>query len=489
MDPLTLLAVTTAAGFVFKKLTGSPPKEERREFTFSKDLVARLNPDNSSEFDTSAIEILPEYRLVKKLVENKFPIVFITGGAGTGKSTLVRWMMQEFKGSVLLGAPTSMAAMTIGGKTLHSLCQLPPKWIIKADIKRAPKRREILEAKLLIIDEISMVTSNLLDGVSAFLRLNRRVNEPFGGIPVVMVGDMFQLPPVINKTVKPLYDQVYGSPKFYNAKCLENATYYAIELNKTYRQSDQEFVNLLTKLREGVDLKLAINELNHRCTITNTVKSGTVWLSPRNSEVTLRNTTEMNKLPGTARSYRGLISGKFQADRLPAPKDLTLKLGSQVMFTRNDTAKRWVNGSTGVVRRMLHDKIFVELADSGKLVDVGRLQWTDYNYSWNKKSYAIDRTATGSYSQFPLIPAWGSTIHKSQGKTIERVHVDLAEGTFVTGQAYVALSRCRSLAGLSMSRPLTLSDILLDYESKQFYYNLRNIIQNLPPEEMLKSLS
>lgn len=489
MDPFTLIAVATAAGFVFNKMTGSAPKEERREFTYSKDLVARLKPDNSSEFDLANIEVLPEYTLVKKLVQNRFPLVFITGGAGTGKTTFVRWAMNEFEGSVLLGAPTAMAAMTIGGKTLHSLCQLPPKWLIKSDIKRAPRRTEILEAKVLIIDEISMVTSNLLDGVSAFLRLNRGVNEPFGGIPVIMVGDMFQLPPVVKDADKLLYDQIYGSPKFYNAKSLQNSTYYAVELRQTYRQSDQNFVNILTKLREGVDLHRTVNTLNQQCTITDSVSPGTVWLSPRNAEVKFRNNEEFKKLRGTAKLYRGLSSGNFHEGRLPAPKDLVIKLGTQVMFTRNDPSKRWINGTVGTVRRMLNDKIFVELTESGKLVDVGRSKWTDYNYTWNKKTCSIDRNQVGHYRQFPLVPAWASTIHKCQGKTIEKVHVDLASGAFETGQTYVALSRCRSLGGLSMSRPLDISDILLDYESKKFYYELRSIIRNLPPEEMLRTLS
>ncbi len=488
MDPFTLLAVATAAGFVFNKMKGSPPKEERREFTFSKDLVAHLKPDNRSEFDLSTIDILREYLLVKKLVENQFPLIFITGGAGTGKSTFVRWAMKEFEGSVLLGAPTAMAAMTVGGKTLHSLCQLPPTWIVKSDIKQVPGRIEIVEAKLLIIDEISMVTSNMLDGVSAFLRLNRGVNEPFGGIPVIMVGDMFQLPPVVKNSLQPLYQRVYGSPKFYNAKCLKDSTYYAVELKKTYRQSDQKFVNILTKLREGIDLEETIKELNSNCEITKTVQQGTVWLSPRNSEVNNRNILEFNRLPGTGKSYRGLVSGRFHGDRLPAPKNLVLKIGTQVMFTRNDLSKRWINGSVGIVKRMLNDKIFVELADSAIIVDVGRITWKDYHYAWNKRTQSIDRSPVGSYQQLPLIPAWASTIHKSQGKTIERVHLDLGGGSFETGQTYVALSRCRTMSGLSMSRPLTIEDILVDHESKRFYYSLRNIMQKLPPEEMFQTL-
>lgn len=489
MEPLTLLALASAAGFVFNKMAGSPAKNERREFTYSKDLVARHAPDNSSDFDLDTIDVLPEYQLVKSLVEHEFPIIFITGGAGTGKSTFVRWALKEFHGSVLLGAPTGMAAVNVGGKTLHSLCSLPPSWIVKKDIKTFPQRKELLEAKVLIIDEMSMVTANLLDGVSAFLRVNRRVNKPFGGLPVIMVGDMFQLPPVVNRSARSLFTRVYGSAKFYNAKCLSKATYYAVELNKTYRQSDQTFVDILTKIREGVELKETLFRLNSGAQITPTPPEGAVWLSPRNREVEYRNEENINLLPGNAKEYLARVKGTFKPDRYPSPAKLVLKIGTQVMFTRTDKNRRWTSGSIGIIRRLLDDKVFVELLETERLVDVGRVQWTDYQYSWDKKNARIARIAIGTYHQLPVLPAWSMTIHKAQGKTIERVHLDLGEGAFETGQTYVALSRCRSLKGLSMARPLTRSDVLIDHESKRFYDNLRAIISKLPPEQMYQKLN
>ena len=489
MEPLTLLALASAAGFVFNKMAGSPGKKERREFTYSKDLVARHSPDNRSEFDLDTIEVLPEYKLVKSLVDYNFPIIFITGGAGTGKSTFVRWIQQEFDGSVLLGAPTGMAAVNIGGKTLHSLCNLPARWIVKKDIKSFPQRKELQEAKLLIIDEISMVTANMLDGVSAFLRVNRRVDKPFGGLSVIMVGDMFQLPPVVDRSVKHLFTSVYGSAKFYNAKCLSKATYYAVELNKTYRQSDQTFVNLLTKIREGIDLKESIAALNEGASLLSSPPEGAVWLSPRNREVAYRNEENFSRLPGKAREYRARVKGKFTSDRYPSPGKLVLKTGTQVMFTRTDAQGRWINGTIGIVRRLLDEKVFVELIDGDRLVDVGRVEWTNYQYSWNKKQQKIERIAIGTYHQLPLVTGWAMTIHKAQGKTIEKVHLELGEGAFETGQTYVALSRCRSLAGLSMARPLTRNDVLIDYESKAFYDNLRSIITKLPPEQMYQQLN
>ncbi len=489
MDPFSLLALASAAGFVFNKMGDILERDEgEREFSFSKDLVASLEPDRRSDFDLGSIEILPEYTLVKSLVRHKFPIIFITGGAGTGKSTFVKWMLREFEGAVLLGAPTGAAAINVGGKTLHSLCSLPPRWIVKKDIASMPQRKELLEAKLLIIDEISMVPANLLDGVSAFLRINRRVNEPFGGVPVIMVGDMFQLPPVIDRSVRQLYTRVYGSAKFYNAKCLRDATYYAVELNKTYRQTDQKFVDILTKLREGVDLKDSLQRLNQGAAITTTPPEGAVWLSPRNREVQQANDENFRLLPGPSKTYYGRVKGEFRPDKYPVPGKIELKVGTQIMFTRNDSMERWTSGTIGFVRRLLDDKVFVKLAESDKIVDVGTVEWTDYQYYWDKKSKRIERTPVGTYRQFPFLPAWAITIHKAQGRTIEKVHLDLGEGAFETGQTYVALSRCRSLDGLSLGRPLTRDDVLIDFESKAFYESLRSIIRKLPPEMMLQKL-
>lgn len=274
MDPFSLLALVSAAGFIFRK-SSSQAKENnepnRRELTYSKDIVTKATSKIIPEYDLSSIEVLPEYTLVKTLVEQQFPMIFVTGGAGTGKSTFVRWLISEFNGAVLLGAPTAIAAINIEGKTLHSLCQLPPAWIVKADIKEAPRRREIKEAKLLIIDEISMVNANLLDGVSAFFRLNRGVDKPFGGLPVIMVGDMFQLPAIIDNETSDLFERIYGSAKFYNAKSLGATTYYAVELNKAFRQVDQLFVDALTRIREGVDVSEPIALLNSQCHITDTL--------------------------------------------------------------------------------------------------------------------------------------------------------------------------------------------------------------------------
>lgn len=498
MDPITLIGLAAAAGFYFFKNDKPAHKPDipsvkrgHQAKKYAKNNIAhKSRPRLSTDFDLSSIEVLPEYKLVKSLVENQFPMVFVTGGAGTGKSTFIKWLVKEFDGAVLLGAPTGIAAINIEGKTLHSLCQLPPAFILnKQDIKSDPRRLDVKHAKLLIIDEISMVTSNLLDGVSAYFRLNRGVDKPFGGLPVIMVGDMFQLPPVVTGDARALFKRFYVSAKFYNAKSLREVTYYGIELSKTFRQIDQNFVDLLTRIREGVDITSTLASLNEGCVITDKPPNGAVWLSPRNVEVDQRNARELAQIQSPEMTYTGVLEGMFKNDRMPSPIKLVLKVGAQVMFTKNDSLKRWINGTVGLVSSLKEGVISVEIADTGEIVELGRATWLDYQYKWDSETSKIIREVIGSYTQFPLALAWSITIHKSQGRTIERVHIDLGLGAFETGQTYVALSRCRAMKSLTLSRPLAEFDIMVDHESKEFYDHLRTVIQKLPPEELMKRLA
>lgn len=488
MLPAVLIGLAIGAGFLMKKSSSQSKRNnetDRRGLTYSEDVVTRAIQTPPKKTVDPSIEVTPEYSLVSELVKSGFPITFVTGGAGTGKSTMIRWLVNEFQGSVLVAAPTGIAAINIEGKTLHSLCQLPPAWVVQDDIKEMPRRREIREAKLLIIDEISMVTANLLDGVSEFFRKNRRIDKPFGGLPVIMVGDMFQLPPVVDESQRDMYEQVYGTPKFFNAKCLADSPYYGFELEKSYRQTDDEYISVLGDLREGRELKNAIKIFNSKCAVTAEPPVGAVWLSPRNAEVDHLNRRKLREIHAVLRTYTGSISGQFKNDRLPSPMQLELKVGAQVMFTKNDLAKQWVNGTIGRVCELKDDIITVELGENGVVVDVCRSQWCDYRYQWNAKTHAIDRTEIGNYTQFPLVMAWAMTVHKSQGKTIERVHLDLGAGAFETGQTYVALSRCRSISGLTLARQLRPSDVRVDTESTVYYKDLRDHIKKLPPEQMM----
>jgi len=440
--------------------------------------------------NNSDIQILPEYQDVKDVIDSGlYNLIFVTGGAGTGKSTMIRWLLQEYDGKVLLGAPTGIAAINIGGKTLHSLCQLPPAWITEEDIKQNFRRKELREAKVLIIDEISMVNPNMLDAIDKFFQKNRFSSEPFGGLAVVMIGDLFQLPSIINSNTRKFFMEEYGgSSKFYKARCVQSSKYYIVELDKVFRQKDQLFIDVLSDIREGKDLTKAVAVLNSRCTITRIPPQGSVWLCPRNMEVDNHNARELAKIEEPPYSYRGELRGSFRENNLPAPLILTLKEGAQIMFTQNDPGKRWVNGSIGVVTLLDTDDdgapiIEVELETTGEIVNVGMAKWSDYKYDYNEKLKCIERMETGRYSQYPLVLAWAITIHKSQGQTIENVHIDLGAGAFEVGQTYVAISRCRSMEGLTFSRPLSTSDIIVDSEVMRYYTDFRYLLSLGDSEE------
>jgi ATP-dependent DNA helicase PIF1 len=503
MDPFGIVAFLVGAGWLIGKLNDDPaPKppvdarSARREP--SKDVsstsYSRPSPDRVhrpvkallAKDSDDGIEVLPEYILVRDLVRAGFPVTFVTGGAGTGKSTFVHWLTREFDGQVLLAAPTGIAALNINGKTLHSLCKLPPAWIIRSDI-RDFKPEIARQAKLLIIDEISMVNANVLDGVSAYFRKARNTSKPFGGLPVVLVGDLFQLPPIVNNQTRELFAAEYPTPKFFGAHLLQKVPYYAVELRKAFRQVDQGFVDLLAKLREGIEVDASVAELNRLCAITSAPPKSAVWLSPRNLEVDERNRVELAKLSGPSREYSGKITGKFKVDRLPSPQKLELRLGAQVMFTKNSSG-RWVNGSIGIVVAMLEASVEVRIYESGAVVDVSPMAWEQFDYKLNPDTHQVERAVVGEYLQIPLMLAWSVTIHKSQGKTIERVHLDLGAGAFETGQTYVALSRCRSLDDLTLSRPLSAADVLVDAESREFYRKLRALIKSVPIEAMAEKM-
>jgi ATP-dependent exoDNAse (exonuclease V) alpha subunit len=361
------------------------------------------------------------------------------------------------------------------------MCLLPPAWILEDDIK-SYKPSIARGAKLLIIDEISMVNANLLDGVSNFFKKNRNSKAPFGGLPVVLVGDLFQLPPVINSNVRELFAQNYKTSKFHGAKSIAECPYYAIELKKAFRQIDQGFVDLLSRIREGIDLNKTIAQLNASCQITQDPPEGAIWLSPRNVDVDRRNMAMLAQLRSVSVNYQGLLTGKYKNDRLPSPMDVELRVGAQVMFTKN--GNKWVNGSIGTVQKTLPGRVHVRLLEDGEVVEVAPATWEQFDYQFNPDTGQIERFIVGTYSQIPLVLAWSVTIHKSQGKTLDRVHIDLGSGAFETGQTYVALSRCRSLDRLTLSRPMTPEDIRVDVESQSFYGVLRRLIELTPIEKM-----
>ncbi|HUX65692.1 MAG TPA: DEAD/DEAH box helicase [archaeon] len=429
-----------------------------------------LSKSQSQDDDLSQIEVLPQYLEVKELIENKFPLIFVTGGAGTGKSTFIRWLDNEFKGTTLVCAPTGIAALTISGKTIHSLCRFPPSWIVDDDIKPHPKSLA-KHAKILVIDEISMVNANLLDAMNRFFQVNRDSKEPFGGISVVMVGDLFQLPPIVTHVTKPLFKENYQSPKFFAAHSIQESQFHVVELTKAFRQMDQNFVDLLGNIREGTKLSETLRVLNTSCAITDDPPEGTIWLSPRHLDTERVNSGRLETLSGEIRQYHGVTTGQFYEKQLPVPITVELKVGAQVMMAKN--GKEWVNGSVGTVTELLTDRIKVRLTKLQKIVEVPIGIWEQYDYRFNEESRAIERIVVGSYSQLPVVLGWAITIHRSQGLTLDRVHLDLGQGAFETGQTYVALSRCRSISTLTLTRAIRSDDIKVDPESSAFYAEIR----------------
>lgn len=424
------------------------------------------------------IEVTDEYRQVVKLIESDCPVIFVTGKAGTGKSTLISYLREIIDRKLAVVAPTGVAALQARGATIHSFFKFPPRVVTDEEIRRVKRGKMYAALELLIIDEISMVRADVVDAIDKFLRMNGRFpNKPFGGVKILMVGDLLQLPPVITQNeVTILADRNYTTPYFFSAKCLQQCQMASIELTKIFRQTDAEFTEILNKIRVADELEEVVPRINALCSGRNADQGSRVTLTCTNAAADAINTNSLEALPGPEKVYLGEITGSIavQEDKLPSPMSLTLKKDAQVMFTRNDEQKRWVNGSLGVVRHMDSDSIRVELVARRGIAtyDVSPVEWETYRYVYEEGTNKIVPTVVGTYKQFPLMLAWAVTIHKSQGKTLDRVEVDLGRGAFAPGQVYVALSRCRSVQGLTLTRPIRPNDVKCDEVIKSFYRGL-----------------
>ncbi len=408
-------------------------------------------------------------------VARRKPIVFVTGGAGTEKSTFIRELRERFpERKCVVLAPTGVAALNAGGQTIHSFCQLPLRIVMPEDIREIDERDVVEHLDLLIVDEISMVRADILDGVERFLRVNRRSTAPFGGVQIVLVGDLFQLPPVVTFSDKPLLEERYVSPHFFSAHCLKGLSFLPVELQVVYRQRDAEFATLLRSVRDGHEVASAVAEINRQC-VGRSLSGQYLILVPTRKAAAEENCRRLEALQGKERTFVARVEGTFSTgsdDRLPAPERLTLKRGAQVMFTRNDPEKRWVNGTVGIVDRLRGNSIAVRLAD-GVVHEVEVVEWQNLRYSWDESEKKIVEEILGVFVQYPLMPAWAVTIHKAQGLTLARVAVDFGRGAFAEGQVYVALSRCQTLEGLSLARPVRPHEVLCSAAARAFYAKMR----------------
>jgi ATP-dependent exoDNAse (exonuclease V) alpha subunit len=417
------------------------------------------------------IDLSQDFKATLDEMENGEDCLFITGKAGTGKSTLLKYFCKHSKKKVVVLAPTGIAALNIGGQTIHSFFGLPPRPLSKAEIKPRNNDKVYKALDIIIIDEISMVRADLMDTIDFFMRINGRDRyKPFGGARVIFFGDLFQLPPVVASPEEHLIlQQNYESPYFFSAKIFEEFPITMIELREVYRQTDRHFIRLLDSVRTGAMDYDEFMELNERHIADFPTDSEFyIILSARNATVNEINKSRLESLKSDEYSYLPQVSGEINVEPVESP--LRLKLGAQVMFLKNDPKRRFANGTIGKVCYLDNEEIKVQiLRPDGtlKTIDVERHEWEVIKYQLGTEG--LDAKAVGSYKQFPLKLAWAMTIHKSQGKTFDRVIIDMKGGAFETGQTYVALSRCRTLEGIVLRSPLQSRDILIDPRILDFY--------------------
>ena len=429
-----------------------------------------------------------ELDLARRYVEQTGVSVFLTGKAGTGKTTFLRQVAAECPKRHVVVAPTGVAAVNAGGVTIHSFFQLPFDPYLP-DVKELVTEYQLPEShkalsrskvdiirtlELLIIDEISMVRADLLDAVDMTLRRYRRSSRPFGGVQLLMIGDVHQLPPVVTERERLYMERVYPSPFFFHSKALQRMPYVTIELTHVYRQQDTAFVALLNRVRDNQLDAATLNMLNSRV-VPQTIKQSSgqaITLTTHNHQSDAINSRHMAALKGARRTLEAVVSGNFPDSMMPIERTLEVKVGERVMYVKNDTsgAHRYYNGKLGTVTDFVEEdgNLYVEVTDDdGDTVRVGRETWENLKYSVDGKDNSIVQEVEGTFVQYPLRAAWAVTIHKAQGLTFDHVAVNAADA-FAFGQVYVALSRCRSLEGLVLTTPLSASAGIGDADVQRF---------------------
>lgn len=423
------------------------------------------------------LQLSNEFINAINLIEESGKNIFITGNAGTGKSTLLNYYKRITDKNYAVLAPTGVAALNVGGQTIHSFFGFKPDVTINT-VSKVRDASVLENLELLIIDEISMVRADLFDCIEKSLRLNRKSNAPFGGIQIVVLGDLNQLPPVVTRNEEHVFSgnpgSLYQSPYFFSSEAFKSASFEMVVLSKIYRQTDNNFLSLLNAVRNNTLTNQDIFALNARVDseYIPDPQDFTIHLTTTNRRASELNDFQLSKTSGELFTFVGSVIGDFDVRHLPVEESITLKVGAQIMMLNNDRERRWVNGSLGKVTNIIqeddYEDVIEVLLDNGEIVEVNSHTWDIYRYEFNTGSKKLVANVIGSYTQYPLKLAWAVTIHKSQGKTFDRVVIDIDRGIFAHGQLYVALSRCRSLDGIILRKPITMRDLILDDKISEF---------------------
>jgi ATP-dependent DNA helicase PIF1 len=423
------------------------------------------------------VEINKKFKEALKLMEKSSENVFITGKAGTGKSTLLKYFRETTKKSIVVLAPTGVSAVNIGGQTVHSFFGFKPDITLeKVRTLRGDKRKVLEKLTALVIDEISMVRADMMDYIDKSLQINRGRDEPFGGVQMIFFGDLFQLPPIVRGDEKEIFKMRYESPYFFSSQVFQSCDFKIVELEKIYRQKNQEFIDVLGKIRNGSTTQKDLDMLNTRFDPDFKEPEGSLFinLTTVNKKADEINADRLDSIEGHLWKYESVIEGDFKKSSFPTEEVINLRIGSQLMLLNNDSDGRWVNGTVGILDSIKsddeNDTLIVRLSD-GNLVDVEPNTWDIFKFGYNKTTKKIISTSAGSFTQYPVKLAWAITIHKAQGKTFEKVILDLGRGAFAPGQTYVALSRCVSLEGLVLRTQIKKSHIFTDWKVSNFLTN------------------
>ena len=447
-----------------------------------------MNTDTPSQIDLENEEMQKALQIIQFTRRS----LFLTGKAGTGKSTFMRHIAATIKKKHIILAPTGIAAINAGGSTLHSFFKLPFHPLLPTDKRysarnirdtlkyNGEKTKLLREVELIIIDEISMVRADIIDFIDKVLRIyNRNMREPFGGKQLLLVGDIYQLEPVIKEDERQLLRPFYPSCFFFDAHVFREMQLIAVELKKVYRQRDAQFISLLDHIRTSQVSDTDLRLLNARVNAEIGTEEGrlSITLSGRRDTVDYINEKQLNTLPDQPTIFYGHIEGEFPESSLPTPIELEVKTGAQVLFIKNDKERRWVNGTLGTIIGFgdEEDGIIYVRTEDGRDFDVEREIWSNVRYTFNEKEQKIEEEEIGSYQQFPLRLAWAITVHKSQGLTFNNVKIDFTGGVFAGGQTYVALSRCTSLQGISLQEPVRRENIFVRTEVTNFARNYNNL--------------